>query len=218
MTWFQKPPLATPLDWGNSINKGTVLHLAMNEGHGNVVRDLSMYGNHGTLKGCSWTDGGVRFNGTTDYITIPNFVLTFPATILLRINPANLTATSITFLSRNGDTSFVWYHRPSVPGIISIYEGDDNDGSAGVLQENIWQLVGLTFDAAGNGHHWYNGNQDTAFSTIVEPTNPFELRIGEWSNYDFHGTMSDVKVCNRALSAAEIKSYYINPWQVYLDD
>ena len=77
---FQKPILGVPLDWEHPFNKGLVMHLAMNEGHGDKVQDLSMYGNHGTLNGFAfpptvasgWNPGqtgiGLNFDGTNDRV------------------------------------------------------------------------------------------------------------------------------------------------------
>jgi len=82
--WFQKPPLGTPLDWENPLNDGTALALAMNEGHGDHLQDLSMNGNHGKLNGFAfpptvasgWNPGqtgvGLNFDGTNDVIGCGN--------------------------------------------------------------------------------------------------------------------------------------------------
>jgi len=82
--WLQKPPLGVPLNLEDPINKGLVMHLAMNAGHGDVVRDLSMYGNHGKLHGFAypqtvasgWNPGrdgvGLNFDGVDDYVDCGN--------------------------------------------------------------------------------------------------------------------------------------------------
>ena len=79
---LSKPPLGVPLEWSNPLNRELVLHLAMNEGHGDRVYDLSGYGNHGTLKNFAfpptvasgWNPGrmevGLRFDGSNDYISV----------------------------------------------------------------------------------------------------------------------------------------------------
>ena len=36
---LQKPMLGTQLDWSNPLNDGCVLHLAMNEAHGDHLND-----------------------------------------------------------------------------------------------------------------------------------------------------------------------------------
>jgi predicted GH43/DUF377 family glycosyl hydrolase len=80
--WYQKPPLGTPLDWGNPLNDEAVLAFAMNEGHGDKVEDLSLNGNHGTLKNFAfpptatsgWNLGedgiGLKSDGVDDYIEV----------------------------------------------------------------------------------------------------------------------------------------------------
>jgi hypothetical protein len=81
---LQKPMRGTPLDWSNPLNKGLRMHIAMNEGHGDKVQDLSMNGNHGTLNNFAfpstvasgWNPGrtGVvpKFDGVDDYVDCGN--------------------------------------------------------------------------------------------------------------------------------------------------
>jgi len=82
--WTSKPLLGTPLDWGNPLNKDLALHLAMNEGHGDKVQDLSMNGNHGMMSGFAfppttasgWNPGQTGIvpilDGVDDYIDCGN--------------------------------------------------------------------------------------------------------------------------------------------------
>jgi len=96
---FSKPPLGTPLDWENPLNKGTVLALAMNEGHGDKVQDLSLNGNHGKLNGFAfpptaasgWNPGqtGIvpTMDGVDDHIDCGNnYNLTDAITVSALIN------------------------------------------------------------------------------------------------------------------------------------
>lgn len=196
-----------------------------NEGTGGKVFDLSGNGNHGTFgagtAAPTWKAGrrgtGLDFDGTDDYVSIPNFTLTFPATIIIWVNPdSGALSTSRTLLSRDGDTSFLWYYVASPHFKIDIYDGGSNVGTAGLLQEDEWQQIAITFDASGNGHHWYNGQQDLSFSTITEPTNPFELRIGEWSTYDWNGAIGSFIIYNRMLSVVEMAWLYRENYEMFL--
>lgn len=119
--WFQKPPLGVGLDWSNPLNKGLMMHLAMNEGHGDVVRDLSLCGNHGKLHGMAfpstpasgWNPGrkgiGLNFDGVDDSARILNNVagghsftdLSDNITMTVRIKPSVVTGTPLYWFSAN---------------------------------------------------------------------------------------------------------------------
>jgi len=47
------------------------------------------------------------------------------------------------------------------------------------------------------------------------------LFVGRYSHDAMHfvnGSIDQPRIHNRALSAKEVMDYYINPWQVYLDE
>lgn len=79
------------------------------------------------------------------------------------------------------------------------------------LVANTWYHVAATFD----GRQWtlyLNGNFENsttiATSTLVSGTG--DLNIGAYASgsYHFNGAIDDVRIYNRALSAAEIKNLY----------
>jgi len=227
MTWFQKPPLGTPLDWGNSLNKGTVLHLAINEGHGDKVNDLSLYGNHGTLNGCTWDDGGVRFNGTSDYINCGNRASLNCDAITISVWVKLLKSCS--YASPIIDKVFLKGGKLNGYGIsdCGIFEfgnGTDNfEINPGLSWDhNIWYHYAITY-TDGRIDFYRDGilvKTDTSTNGNIA-ANVRYLFIGCRGGatvYYFHGSIGEVRIQNRVLSQKEVKSYYINPWQVYLDD
>ena len=81
--FLSKPMLGTQLDRSDSLNN-PVLDLLFNEGHGNIVNDLSGWGNHVTLHGfdfpstrnSGWNPGAdgvaLTFDAIDDYINCGN--------------------------------------------------------------------------------------------------------------------------------------------------
>jgi hypothetical protein len=137
-------------------------------------------------------------------VSIPNFTLTFPATVIMWVKPSFGTLSqSRTFLSRDGGTSFLWFYQAGI-NKINLYDGSDNIGTVDLVKEVEWQQIAITFDESGNGYQWYNGQQDLSFSTISEPTNPFELRIGDWSSYNWNGSIDQVRIYDYARTSAQV--------------
>jgi len=241
MTWYQKPPLGTPLDWGNPINKGPVLHLAMNEGHGDKVQDLSMYGNHGAMKNFSfpstvdsgWNPGhagvGLNFDGTDDYIDCGdggslNFgVGSFSIMFFIKSNQRKITRIfekqnvgyyNMWTTDTNGKIRYVVYDGSNVGAVWSTSEPLDGD----------WHHITCVRDTCiGKVYIYIDGvfSDSSVDNSANLNTSGKNLAIGKSivSAFDtFSGTIDGFRIYNRPLSPEEIKRYYINPWQVYLDD
>lgn len=69
---FVRSGLLRP-DWTNNINTGLAGWWALREGCGVKASDISGKNNHGTLtNGPLWSGGGLKFDGTDDYISCGN--------------------------------------------------------------------------------------------------------------------------------------------------
>lgn len=234
---IQTPPLGTQLDFNNPLNKGLVMHLAMNEGHGDVVRDLSMNGNHGTLKDMAfpstpvsgWNPGrtgvGLNFDGTDDYIDCGNNAsldVTDEITISVWVKFDSIAAynrilgkvdtvptTNGYFLFTDTDTIRLGLRNSSNPYDVI---------STTIISTGIWyNVVGI-----------YNKSNCLIYVNAIETVGDAytgaigvstdSLRIGTYlpvmGGYD-NGSIDQVRIHNRALTAKEVQDYYINPWQVY---
>jgi hypothetical protein len=71
-----------------------------------TVKDMSQYSNNGTISGATWTGNGRRggayqFNGTSNYISIPNYTFNIGNTIALRIDFTNISGVQY-FLGNSG--------------------------------------------------------------------------------------------------------------------
>ena len=236
---FQQPMLGVPLDWSNPLNDEIVMALAMNEGHGDKVQDLSMNGNHGTLVGFAypptvasgWNPGqtgvGLNFDGTDDYVDCGNDAS-------LNITDAITISTWVNFNSFL-NTPYLIY-----AGSYNIWVGDGYIQAWNVL-ENVsgktlntppssltvgeWNHIVVTYDKDGAGDNWniyINGilnASDASWSDKIDTGSFLGCRItNAGTSNSVNGSINQVRIHNRALTAKEVKDYAMNPWQVYLDE
>jgi len=239
--WLNKPPLGVPLDWKKPINKDLVLHLAMNEGHGGKVYDLSGYGNHGTLKNFAfpptvdsgWNPGrkgvGLNFDGSDDYINCGNnpslnlidalaieawIKTTTVATEGMILARATKKADHVYFISVYGG-----YFRLGVANGTTFGTGDLLHGTT-VINDGIWHHVAGIFDGAYL-KVYVDGRLDNQKAKTTKPTSlTTTVAIGNQLGYSlyFDGAIDEVRIYRRALISAEIRERYINPFGVYLDE
>jgi len=238
--FLNKPPLGVPLDWSNPLNDGLVLHLAMNEGYGDKVYDLSGYGNHGTLNNMAfpptvasgWNPGrngvALQFDGVDDYINCGNDES-------LNIMEAVTVEAWIKANSNPSENRFVVTKLDDVGRVVYGLRTDWSNNYYGMVKVggsryycpkipislNVWYHLVMTYD--GETVKTYldgefktqninpSGNINTYSSSLSIGYSPY------WSSY-WGGSIDDVRIYNRALSAAEILERYINPYGVYLDE
>lgn len=237
---FQQPMLGVPLDWSNPLNDGLVMHLAMNEGHGDVVRDLSMNGNHGTLKNMAfpptpasgWNPGmsgvGLNFDGTDDYIRVPNTTrlhITDAITLGFSFKNNNVAQDNKYVFSKSAADANTQFN-PHIRNGVDLRHrwgggaGYDTLEAVGIMDGGSWVDIVLTVDSSC-AKIYKNGvevaSKNNAIGLDIGTSN---LKIMSYTNglLNVAGSLGYVRIYNRALTAKEVKDYYINPWQVYLDE
>ena len=202
-----------------------VLHLPMNEGSSSVVYDHSRYGNHGQIVGANWTQGKfgwcLSFDGVDDYVEVPDSAslnITDEITVEAWVN-GDLASQYKGILEKRDSTEsgfalLSW-------GADSIKFEITNIGlyiqKTGLESFRWYHVVGTYDSSIGKGCLYINGvkvGEKTVSGTIK--TNNARLFIGSRGIGDkpaayFNGTIDEVRIYNRALSAEEIKRLY---WQV----
>jgi len=211
--------LATSADFTfktiSPLNVGLVAAYNFDEGAGLTTADYSGNSNTGTLVNASWTKGkagnALSFNGNNSYATTPGAAL-----------PAMNTALSIAYwLSTNSKPT-------SLQPVVSL--GNDvqqmsiqagyRDSKIGVWQNpgswlvtstppsaRAWHHVAYTYD--GQIHRLYVDGVEVSTSTITPSAAvSTNLQIGRILNgSDFlKASLDELRVYNRALTAAEIQS------------
>jgi len=191
--------------------------------------DSSGQGNDGTVSGATIiTDG--RWNGAYDFdgndlITNATGVTSSldvenAGTISAWIRP-NKNETNAIIAGRIGPTGswfdgrMVLYTRST--GTIGFNTGNGTVSNTQVTTASSYYKPGIWYNVLGtfNGTHYWlyvNGNQITSNTYTTKPEmtgTPFN--IGYWNGLGyFNGTIDEVRVYNRSLSAAEIQELYLS--------
>jgi hypothetical protein len=209
----------------NAVPNGLVLALGFEEGVGTTTADVSGHGNNGTISGAVWADHGqfgkaLSFNGSSSWVTVADSAsldLTTGMTLEAWVDPTSVTGwTSVLFKERPGDGNYSLYAAegagtPPVSGV-------DVPGGALVVGGTpvplgSWTHLASTYDGS-MVRLYVNGilvGTKAASGPISTSSDP--LRIGGDSLFGeyFTGLIDEVRVYNRALSAAEIQTDMITP-------
>ena len=166
--------------------------------------------------------GAYSFNGTNSQITVANNALLNPVTAITVSAWATLAAAPTTeaqgIVSKDisggiGNPPYVLIvNTTSVPSFVQVTSANASAGSDGTFpfSANNWYLLTGTFDGT-TARLYVNGElqSSAARSDIATTTNV--LRIGQQkagTNRWFNGRIDDVRIYNRALSAAEVQQTY----------
>ena len=199
-------------------------HWRMDEGSGTIAGDSSGNGNTGTLtNGPTWAPGkygnAVNFDGTNDYISVPDATSLKPSTITVafwtKLNsqaafgvPVMKTTTSswndgYGFHNRGGSNEFTWW--------TNNYQGTNRFVTAPIFSLGTWHHVAGTFDTSSGAKLYIDGVQagTTATNTTALTNSNSALGIGfaTGGNY-WNGLIDEVRIYHRALTGQEIKAIY----------
>ncbi len=196
---------------------GPVAAFHCNEGSGTTITDISATHHLGTLSGAGWTAAGkygsaLTFNGSNAWVTIPDHAtldLTTGATVMAWVYPTALGGyRTVAMKETAGGAAYYLY---SGPGDLAMggggFGGSYREISGGAaLPLNTWTHLATTYDGA-NIRVYRNGTLvATLASTGAFDQSASPLRLGgnqTWGEW-WQGRIDEVRIYNRALSAAEI--------------
>ena len=203
------------VDWGNASTE---------------IKDISGNGNHGNAVGLTTVSAvrgklgqGLQFNGTGDYVSIGDpatLQLTNMGTVAVWVKPNNVDSgwhqiiNHMNFITNR--SGYALYYDRTLDG--NKYNLDIANGSTlnrvtstTSAQNNTWQHVVGTWDGS-NLRIYVNGLQEgLPVSQTVNATSGYDFLMGTFHNFNdyfFGGTMDDVRIYSRALSASEILNLY----------
>ena len=202
---------------------GLVASYGLDAGSGATAVDQSGNGNNGTLTNATWAGASagrygnaLSFNGTNASVSVPHsssLALSSALTIGAWIKPTSLTNNdwnTVLLKERPGYYGWALYantgsNRPSG----NVYTSADHDlrGSA-QLPVGVWTYLTATYDGTVLALY-VNGTQvASSFISGAIISSTGALKMGGnaiWSEY-FNGLIDEVRVYNRALSAAQIQA------------
>jgi hypothetical protein len=209
---------------------GPIAHWTFDEGSGTIAYDSAGI-NDGTISGAVWSTGQVGgaldFDGVDDYVAVPDNPTLSPdqITITAWIYPEDIShnfqivgkwgmhnpPSDYIFDNKNNNDGLRFGSSLNLSGydFVPIYSED------AVLNTNMWQHVAVTWD--GSKCTFYvnseNVGEDSNYSgNLPDSDNP--VYIGRNYNWGtggprpLDGKMDDVRIYDRALSAAEIMELY----------
>ena len=207
---------------------GIVAAYGFDEGSGTTAADRSGNANTGTLANATWAGASagkfgnaLSFNGTNAWVTVnssSSLTLTTGMTAEAWVNPTALgnAYRAVIFREQPGNEVYSLYADQAgsqfPTGEVYVNGYKDANGTA-VLPLNSWTHLAETYDGS-SVRLYVNGtlvSTTAAAGSLASSTSP--LRIGGnsiWGEY-FSGLIDEVRVYNRALSAAEIAQDMTTP-------
>lgn len=202
------------------ITTGLVGWWKFDEGTGATTIDSSGSGNTGTLTNSpTWTSGKTKnalsFDGS-NYVTMGNVLnLTAQITVSVWVNASSWAGNWPMIVAKDVNVAYLLMQNDDVGGSKMGFRigaaGAPNTANGSTdLNINQWYHVAGTYDGTTikiyvNGI--LDGSQARAGSI---PTSANALQIGGYGGLVFTGKIDDVRIYNRALSAQEIYTLYLN--------
>jgi hypothetical protein len=202
-----------------SITTNLITHYNFNDSAATAT-DVTGHGHTGTLVGSpTYTAGapslgnGMAFNGTTQYVTIPDATdLDLQSyTLAAWVKPAVSQVTWASVVTKV--PSYYLYSSGAPPGHCATagvpaggHGGNEYTCGTTALTTGAWSHVAVTFDSATVRLYVNGVAVGTPWATAVLPAIGTELlqlansNQGEW----FQGTLDEVRVYSRALSPEEV--------------
>lgn len=204
--------LASPIVEAGSVVITDGTETFTDDGNGRLIGDLGGSGY------C------MDFNGTTDYVEIPQAgdlagITSFSVACWFKKSTADLAGTANLLKLKSGTSYFVpWMLRFHSDDKLSFYVNDATGTSqyrqTAVLQDTDWHFVVCTFDTSNITISLDDGTPVTAATTIgamKASTDPLYIgavdRTGTPQDY-FDGKIDQVRVFDKVLSAEEITALY----------
>lgn len=200
------------------VPPGLVAGYGFNDGGGSTAQDSSGNNLTGIISGAAWTTEGrfgsaLSFNGVSDWVTVPDadaLDLTTGMTLEAWVFPTAAGGVRDILIKEGAGVDIYNLYARNGQGApeANVYVGGSNRWAAGpVLPLSSWSHVAGTYDGA-TVRLYINGVQ-AASTAVTGPigTSNGVLRIGGnslWGEY-FQGRIDEIRVYNRALSAAEIQ-------------
>jgi hypothetical protein len=199
--WIQ-PSRFTVAGGGGS---GPVGQWLFNEGASSTAADSSGVGNDLTrFGGASWASGAATFDADASsfFAASTHIIPTGDFSITAWVNPTNLSGYyDIVTQYTGGDGGRLLFYINQTSGLLTLYIGAGVDSSGGV-SSGSWQMVAVT--RSGSTVTFYIGGSSSGTASLAtDAQQSGTFKVGGIVD-PYLGSIDDVRVYNRALSAGEI--------------
>ena len=221
----EKPMYGARLIKDHPLAKGLVFSQLFNEGGGNKTFDGSGKQNHGAMTDCAWGRRGIGFNGSSSYINCgndPSLNITKEITVEALVKFDGIPGSAkygivtkhnfVFHLWMDATEKIYWHHWTGVEATYAY-------SIAAVEPDSWYHVVGVSNANTGeeklylNGISQLDGNVPGAFKSS---SNDVDIgRSAEYGDRYFNGTIDEVRIYNRVLSAGEIWQLYTEPYCMY---
>ena len=193
--------------------------------------DISSYKNNGTLvNGPVWTSSG-RFGSALDFDGSNDYVEAADSDSLDFGTDTDFTIESWVKADSGNNNHIVgkgdWgidkgYYTRLFNGKLNARINDGTNSTIGSgntnLVDDLWHHVTVVFDRDDKMRFYVDGALDgesATISSVGDINNDFTLRIASypWGGWYFNGTIDEVRIYNRSLSATEIWMHYLSEFK-----
>jgi len=204
------------------VTDGLVAHWAFDQGSGDYIADSSGYNNDGTRNGATWLSGTncvsgacLQFDGAGDYVQFgtSDYSIggTDEATISLWFRASSTTASDVPLIAR-GQYVFPFAIRQNNAILRSVIRtSGTNYNNIATIQTDQWYHVALVVHISSTGDdfiHYLDGESvgsgTFVAGSLATTSGTTYAGTNELMNTFFAGSLDDVRIYNRALTATEI--------------
>jgi glucose/arabinose dehydrogenase len=202
---------------------GLVAAYSFDAGSGTVLADQSGNGNNGTINGATWAAGhdgqALSFNGTSNVVVVNDSAsldLTTGMTFEAWVRPSQTLSNWKAILQKQTDSYFL---NANTAGNHVGSGGTFNGNCCGVVEGtsglpvNQWSHLASTYDGT-TLRIYLNGTQVGSIAqtgSLEVNANPLRIGGDTYPNEFFPGLIDNLRIYNRALSAAEIQTDMVTP-------
>jgi Concanavalin A-like lectin/glucanases superfamily len=208
-----------PMDIEHSAGAGYVKDYSSFGNKMNVWVDYNTTGGYDGKGACEFlAEGPAKYNRIANSDSL-KFYNNTGITISTWIKPASLSQPSSApeIFSKMGDGRLIHLRVSGLDEIEFQLTGSDShmevNSANGVIAENVWAYVTAVYDPSGSSQVYINGlASGSSVSGVVGDLNcSAEIWIGRgFNNYKFNGTIDELMVFNRSLSAENVWALYSN--------
>jgi len=209
----------------NTPNPGTgnqdfISHWKLNSNSGSTAIDTENT-NDGTITGAQWITGvegsALEFNGTSDYVTVPNTTNLNPSDEITIMAWASTMENKTAKIAQKGDWDGHGIFQDKWNGWKCGIRMETNISHSiywtdGIPMYDEWYLIAMTYD--GEKMKLYvNGqlkNQKVVSGNLKINSRAFSIGSDNGSQKFFNGGIDDVRIYGKALSQAEIQFIFNN--------